>query len=73
MRFFNTEECARCDMPKREESCYATRPFLLVHLFLGIIRLLVRRKSAGAASSSVIRRRIPSSRLNGAKIGGLCC
>ena len=41
-----------------------------VHLFLRIIRLLVRRKSAVASSSSVMRRTIPSSRLNGVNIGG---
>ena len=34
------------------------------------IRLRWRRKSAGAASSSVIRRRMPSGRLNGANISG---
>jgi hypothetical protein len=36
------------------------------------IRLRWRRKSAGAASSSVIRSTIPSGRLNGANIGGPC-
>ena len=36
------------------------------------IRLRWRRKSAGAASSSVIRRRIPWGRSKGANIGGRC-